>query len=262
MQRQYDAVDPDNRLVAGELERRWNEALATVKTIEDELEGLSRRQPDAISDDERQSLMTMGADMAIAWEHPRATAATRKRILRAVLEEIVVRVESDQIVMLLHWRGGDHTALNVKKNKKGHHRWAAEPATEDLIRALARLMPDKAMAALLNREGFKTGRLNGWTQSRVCTFRSQHSIAVYQEGERAARGEITLDEAAGLIGCSAMSVRRMVRDGILAGNQHCKGAPWIIRRADVEVIAAGKPAVSCRKRPSSQNPDQAIIQFQ
>lgn len=102
MQRQYDAVDPDNRLVAGELERRWNAALLAFKAIEDELEILVRRRPEALGDDERWRLLHMGSDLEAAWNHPSATAATRKRIIRAVLNEIVVRVEEDQIQLLLH----------------------------------------------------------------------------------------------------------------------------------------------------------------
>lgn len=262
MQRQYDAVDPDNRLVAGELERRWNVALSAVKAIEEELETLIRQRPEVLGDEERQRLLQMGSDLTAAWEHPSATGATRKRIIRAVLKEIVVRVEDEMIRLLLHWQGGDHTALEVKKNRSGHHRWAAEPATEDLIRALARLMPDKAMASLLNREGKKTGRLNGWTQSRVCTFRNQHGIAVYREGERADRGEVTLNKAADIIGCSAMTALRMIRDGILPGKQHCKGAPWIIKRTDVEDIGTGNPAVQRAKGPLTSNPDQLSITFQ
>ena len=262
MQRQYDAVDPDNRLVAGELERRWNATLVAVKAIEEELETLVSQRPEALGDDERRRLLQMGSDLEAAWDHPSATAATRKRIIRAVLNEIVVRIEEDQIQLLLHWQGGDHTALTVRKNRTGHHRWAAAPATEELIRALARLMPDKAIASLLNREGKKTGRLNGWTQSRVCTFRNQHGIAVYREGERAARGEVTLNEAADLLGCSAMTALRMIREGVLAGKQHCKGAPWIISRKDVEAVNAGDRAVKRAKRPLSSNPDQATIVFQ
>ena len=69
----------------------------------------------------------------------------------------------------------------------------------DLIRACARLMPDKAIAGLLNRTGKRTGRLNGWTQSRVRGFRNRHEIAVYVEGEWAERGEITLSEAAKIL---------------------------------------------------------------
>ena len=261
-QRQYDAVDPDNRLVAGELERRWNAALIAVKEIEDELETLVRQRPEVLGDDERRRLLEMGSDLEAAWEHPAATAATRKRIIRAVLDEIVVRVEEDRIQLLLHWRCGDHTALSVRKNRTGRTRWAAAPATEDLIRALARQMPDKAIAALLNREGEKTGRLNGWTQSRVCAFRNQRGIAVYREGERAARGEVTLTEAADELGCSAMTALRMIRDGALAGRQHCKGAPWIIDRRDVESVKAeGRPLKGTR-RPLSSDPDQTTINFQ
>ena len=262
MRRQYDAVDPDNRLVASELERRWNAALVAVKAIEDELDVLGSQRPDALREDERQRLLEMGADLEAAWQHPSATPATRKRIIRAVLHEIVVRIEDDQIRLLLHWQGGDHTVLAVRKNQTGKHRWVAEPATEALIRALARLMPDKAIASLLNREGKKTGRLNGWTQSRVCTFRNQHDIAVYKEGERAARGEVILNEAADLLGCSPMTALRLIRTGVLAARQHCKGAPWIIKREDVVVLCAAGPLNRAGKGPLSSNPDQQTLVFQ
>ncbi len=260
--RQYDAVDPDNRLVAGELERRWNAALTTVSEREGELEALERQQPAAISEDERRRLLRMGADLEAAWHHPAATGASRKRIVRAVLREIVVRVEDEQIQLMLHWQGGDHTALAVQKNRAGRHRWVVEPETEALIRDLARLMPDKAIASLLNRLGKKTGRLNGWTQSRVCSFRSKHDIAVYQVGERAARGELTLNEAADMLSLSPMTVVRMIRSGILPARQHCKGAPWVIRREDIGRPGINERANASRKRPPTSNPDQQILAFQ
>jgi hypothetical protein len=260
--RQYDAVDPDNRLVAGELERRWNAALSTVREREGELETLERQQLEALSEDERRALLRMGADLESAWHHPAATAASRKRILRTVLREIVVRVENEHIQMMLHWQGGDHTALAVKKNKTGQHRWIVEPDTETLIRHLARLMPDKAIASLLNRLGKKTGRLNGWTQSRVCSFRSKHGIAVYQDGERARRGDVTLNEAADILNLSPMTVLRMIRSGILAAKQHCKGAPWVIRSEDLERPDVGDRANASRKRPPTSNPGQQILVFQ
>jgi hypothetical protein len=70
--------------------------------------------------------------------------------VRAVLNEIVVRVDDGHIDLLLHWQGGDHTALKVKKNATGRHRWTVAEETEALIRELARLMPDKTIASLLN----------------------------------------------------------------------------------------------------------------
>ena len=181
--RQYDAVDPDNRLVAGELERRWDAALAAVEVIEKELETLVRQRPAALDAEKRQRLLQMGADLEAAWHHPAATAVTRKRLIRAVMREVVARVEDDQVQLLLHWQGGDHTRLTVRKNRRGQTRWAVEPETVDLIRTCARLMPDKAIAGMLNRTGKRTGRLNGWTQSRVRGFRNTHGIAVYVDGE-------------------------------------------------------------------------------
>ncbi|GLS34107.1 hypothetical protein SAMN04488498_1569 [Mesorhizobium albiziae] len=151
------------------------------------MEALGRQQPSALSAEDRQRLLRMGADLESAWHHPAATAVTRKRIIRVVLREVVARVEEDQIQLLLHWQGGDHTRLTVRKNRRGQTRWSVEAETVDLIRACARLMPDKDIAGMLNRKGKRTGRQNGWTQSRVRSFRNTHGIAVYVEGERARR---------------------------------------------------------------------------
>ena len=257
--RQYDAVDPDNRLVAGELERRWDAALAAVEVIEKELETLVRQRPAALDAAERQRLLQMGADLEAAWHHPAATAVTRKRLIRAVMREVVARVEDDQVQLLLHWQGGDHTRLTVRKNRRGQTRWAVEPETVDLIRTCARLMPDKAIAGMLNRTGKRTGRLNGWTQSRVRGFRNTHGIAVYVDGEWAARGEVTLTEAARMLDLSPMTVLRQIRAGIIPAEQYCKGAPWVIKRQDIENQPRAKTE---RKGPPSSNPGQQTLIFQ
>src|SRR5262245_61886754 len=97
--RQYDAVDPDNRLVAGELERRWNEALQAVQRIERETTALEARKPAQLGERERQHLMKLGADIELAWSHPAATAATRKRILRTALFTIC-----DTRLLCVRWK--------------------------------------------------------------------------------------------------------------------------------------------------------------
>ena len=260
--RQYDSVDPDNRLVAGELERRWNTALAAVRALEEELEALLRQRPAALSAEERQRLLQMGADLEAAWHHPAANAVTRKRIVRVVLREVVARVEDDQIQLLLHWQGGDHTRLTVRKNRRGQTRWSVEPETMELIRACARLMPDKAIAGLLNRTGKRTGRLNGWTQSRVRSFRNTHGIAVYADGEWAERGEVTLTEAARMLNLNPLTVLRQIHAGIIPAEQYCKGAPWVIKRRSIEDPDLVERVKMCRKGPSSSNPDQKTLVFQ
>jgi hypothetical protein len=256
--RQYDAVDPANRLVASELERRWNEALQVVHRIESEIAALEARKPVPLGEVERQQLMQLGTDLARAWSHPAATSATRKRILRTALSEIVVRVEADNIEMILHWQGGDHTALKVRRNGVGKHRWTIPEDTLSLVRELARLMPDRQIARLLNRAGKPTGRGNGWTQARVCSFRSHHGIAVHRGNEWAERGEITLEAAAQIMNVSVMTALRMVRRGIIKGRQVCRGAPWVIRAEDV----AGYRAAYASQCPLTDDPAQQSFDFQ
>jgi hypothetical protein len=256
--RQYDAVDPDNRLVASALERRWNEALQVVHRLEGEIAELEAKRPAPFGEKERRHLMQLGADLELAWSHPAATAETRKRILRTALHEIIVRIEGGFIEMTLHWQGGDHTPLQLKMNGVGKHRWTVPEDTLSLIRALARLMPDQQIARLLNRAGKPTGRGNGWTKARVCSFRSHHSIAVYREGEWAERGEITLEAAAQIIDVSIMTALRMVRRGIIKGRQLCRGAPWVIKAADLAEYREQKPP----RRPLTSDPSQQSLQFQ
>jgi len=206
--------------------------------------------------------MRLGADLEQAWSHPAATTATRKRIVRAVPNEIVVRIDDGYIDLVLHWQGGDHTALRVRKNATGRHRWTVAEETEVLIRELARLMPDKTIAALLNRAGKPTGRNNGWTQNRVCTFRNHRGIEVYRDGERLQRGEMTLEEAADRLNVSTMTVLRMIRRGAIPARQLCKGAPWVIKVADIDTEAARHEADNQRRVPLTADPSQQALVFQ
>jgi hypothetical protein len=155
----------------------------------------------------------LAADLSRLWKHPSASAATRKRILRAVLEEIIVTVESGRLLLKLHWKGGDHSSLQVAKNRSGQTRWTTSATTEQLVRDLARVSPDRSIAAILNRLGARTATGLSWTQGRVRGFRRDHQIAVYREGERAERGELTLHEAALRLGVHKMTVVRLIKDG-------------------------------------------------
>lgn len=258
--RQYDAVDPENRLVAGELERRWNEKLTHLGELETELERFVALQVPTVSAEERARLMALGNDLARAWDSPGASTETRKKIIRLLIKEIIVDVVDDNLALIIHWQGGDHTRLIVKKNKVGQTRWTIEGDTLDLVRVLARQMPDLSIAAVLNRVGKRTGKDNSWTRSRVCSLRNNHGIAPYRDGERADRGEATLDEAAGILQVSPSTVRRMVDRGILAANQLCKGAPWVIHLSDIENNAVRREADARRlRRPASHDPRQNVL---
>ncbi|KAA0675703.1 recombinase family protein [Roseomonas genomospecies 6] len=257
--RQYDAVDPDYRLVAAELERRWNDRLVEVHRLEERLAALQAGQSATPTAEERTRLMALGADIETLWHHPGATAETRKRILRTVIAEIVAKVVDDTIQLVIHWQGGDHTRLTVPKNRSGKHRWRTDADTGDLIRALARQQTDGCIAAILNRAGKRTGKGNSWTEARVRSFRNAHGVAVYREGEIAERGEVTLEQAADRLKVSKMTVLRLIAGGIIQASQACKGAPWAIPEAQLSGLEPFRPST---RRPVTENPDQQAFDFQ
>lgn len=258
--RQYDAVDPENRLVAGDLERRWNERLAEVARIEEQIRAARDELPPPNTEAQRAEILSLGMDLPRLWSHPAASAATRKRILRSMLEEIVVFVEGTRLQLKLHWKGGDHTELEVVKNRVGQHRWKTNDATEQLITDLARLLPDGTIASLLNRLAMRTAKGNTWTQHRVCTFRNDHGITVYQEGERNERGELILHEAATRLGVSKMTVVRLIKDGVLPAKQTCAGAPYVIRQCDLDLPEVRNAAKN--GRAVSGDPRQGAFEYQ
>ena len=261
-QRQFDAVDPGNRLVAGELERRWNERLLQVSQHQEEIEALDAEQAPAITPQRREALLALGTDLPRVWAHPAATNEVRKRLLRVVIKEIVARVADARIELVIHWQGGDHTELNAVKNRVGQHRWTVDVEVQTLVTQLARQLNDGSIAALLNRLGHRTGRELTWTETRVRSFRGAHDIDVFKIGEREERGEVTLEQAADVLGTSKMTVLRMISAGTLNASQACKGAPWVIKRSDLqraEVRAAVQPP---SRRPLPEDPRQIPIEYQ
>ena len=196
----------------------------------------------------------MGAELERAWRHEAAPPELRKRILRAALVEIVVTVADNIVGLVLHWQGGSHTELRVRKNRTGEHRLAAGAETVELIRELARIMPDRLIASFLNRAGKKTGKGNNWTLGRLKAFRSNHDIPVYRNGEMRERNEMKLEEAAEYLSVDEKTVRRLIRSGAITARQACKGAPWVI-----DATALPKRV---QDLPPAQKPHQEIPCFQ
>ncbi len=259
---QFQAVEPANRNVFHNLARQWEDCLARVRDCEARLQSLQEagERQRTLTPEDREAYLELGADLPRVWSHEQTPPQLRKRLLRAVLVEIIATIKGREIHLLLHWKGGDHTHLVVPRNRTGEHRWTTDADTVALIRDLARMLPDELIAGLLNRLGRKTGKGNSWTKRRLCTFRSDRSIARYREGERQARGELILAEAAEHLGVDPVVIRRLIRSGILPARQACKGAPWIIRQ---EALAAPEVrAELARRRPLTPDPNQTSMNFQ
>lgn len=247
--------------MASELERRWNERLGEVARLEDEIRTAQETQPkEGITEAERAALIALADDLPHAWNHPAATVETRKRILRAVLEEVVVQAEPDRLRLKLHWKGGDHTSLEVMKSCAGQHRWKTSPTTEHLIEDLARLLPDATIASVLNRIGMRSAKGHSWTQLRIRNFRAERGIPIYREGERAERGELDLREAAAKLGVSKMTVIRLIKDNVLPARQSCHGGPYVIRQEDLQTPAIRRAVSNGHAVPP--DPRQKSLQYQ
>jgi excisionase family DNA binding protein len=132
----------------------------------------------------------------------------------------------------------------------------------DLIIKTARQLNDASIASLLNRLGHRTGKNQSWTELRVRSFRGDHHIAVYKDGEREERGELTLEQAAAALGVSKMTVLRMIDVGTLAASQACKGAPWVIKAVDLQRPEVQQASGRSPRRPLPENPQQIPLELQ
>jgi DNA invertase Pin-like site-specific DNA recombinase len=258
-QRQYDAVEPENRLVAAELEQRWEGVLAEVKRLEERLQELADEE--SPGEAERRRLLELGEDLEALWSHPAASPALKKRILRTVLEEIVADVQEEppRTEFVLHWKGGVHTRLAIPRNTRGRHGKTTDRKVVDLVRELAKVCEDGEVARILNRLGYRTGSGNSWTEARVRSLRSYREIATCPP--KAERSWCTLADAAGQLGVSPGVVRRLLEEGILEGQQVVAHAPWVIPREKLHApaVQAAVRAVRERRRAPRTPPGQDEI---
>jgi excisionase family DNA binding protein len=231
--RQFHTVEPENRLVARTLESRWNDSLQRVRALEEQCAKLVRVQP-VMAPKEREQLRQLALDLPRLWNHASAPFDLKKRILRTVIREIVVYVEKRTLRVLIHWQGGQHTEMELRKRRLGEHRYTSPPETVTLIGELARRMSDKQLAAQLNRLGVQTAKGHTWTRARVGNFRKIHNIPNHVPGELQARGEVTLEKAAARLGVSYSTLQRLIWRGRLPARQICPRGPWTILLKDVE----------------------------
>ena len=236
--RQYDGVDPANRLVAAELERRWNQALTAEADLEAALATLQQGRERPLSDAQKRELLALARDLPRLWDDPQSSPEHKKRLLRIALNEIIATSEGETIRLVLHWQGGDHTQIEFQKIRTGRHRYITDDDAVEIVRMLARIEPDARIASVLNRNQRRTAHGQIWTARRICSLRNNHGIPVYREGERHARDEMSVSEVAVVLGVTPTTVLRMIRLKQLPATQACTGAPWILRRTDVERCVA------------------------
>jgi DNA invertase Pin-like site-specific DNA recombinase len=247
--RQFDNVEPENRLVARTLERALEEKLAAQRRAENDLATQRARRPAALTEEELAWLSRAGADIKAIFDAPTTTARERKQLLRAVISEVVVTVhrDADRADLRIIWQGGATRELSMTLNKTGHHTRVTSEDVVALVRKLAASYDDTAIAVILGKQGRRTATGLTWTKSHVKALRTARGIPACQPPETVSSASedaevVTINEAERRLGVSRVTLYRWLRDGFMVGEQPTPNAPWRIR-IDQQLLDKIKPEV-------------------
>ena len=256
-ERRYAACDPDNRLIASELEKRWEEALSRVAEFEGRLNVEARDVPDV----DVSQLEGLADDLRVAWEAPTTTMRDKQRLIRTLIEDIIADFDDStgEIALVVHWKGGQHTELRVMKPKPGEHSSRTSEEALAIIRDMAGRWSDEAIAACLNRMGMPTGQGKTWNAKRVSSIRRVNDIHGYLSADKEGPWR-TMSEAAKELGVTNHVIRRLIQDDILPANQVVDGAPYQIKVEDLHSEAV-KDALARKGRPCRDKTEDQLSMF-
>jgi DNA invertase Pin-like site-specific DNA recombinase len=225
--RRYEAVDPDQRLVAAELEARWNAALQKTCELETRLQEFDV-EIKKVSVPSKELLLSLAQDLPAVWNSSSTDMRLKQRIMRILIDEIVTDVDESnrEIVLLIHWAGGRHSELRLKKRETGQHRRCTSVEAVEVVRQMAERFNDEIIAATLNRLGMRTGIGNTWDKDRV--YQLRHRLQFPSFDPQRPRTTLTLKEAAKRLQVSEASVRHMIVEKKLPATQVVICAPWEI----------------------------------
>ncbi|HEU4905376.1 MAG TPA: recombinase family protein [Solirubrobacterales bacterium] len=231
--RQFDACEPEHRLVARNLEQDLEQALGSVERERGKLAALEQARPAPLTDEEREGLAQLARELPRLWEASTTTARDRKELLRALIAEVVVTCHSEErrADVEVAWEGGARTELSVKLNARGPERRKLSEDSIELIGRLAQHQADWQIAAILNRQGRRTGTGLPFTQARVRSARQRAGISAAPAPDPDS-DVVTIEEAANQLEVSTATIRRWLADGLLPAEQVTPGAPWRIRLTD------------------------------
>jgi DNA invertase Pin-like site-specific DNA recombinase len=216
--RQYQACEPENRLVGRELERRWEEALKAQRQVEDEYERWRRSAPGRLSPDDKSAIRALAADLPAVWEAATTSPAERQRIARLLIEHVCVVADksSERVDVELRWVGGAVQSHTLGRPVTRYDLQSDYPRLVERLRALCHeRLSSAAIAERLNAEGFRPPkRTNRFTGEMVLRLTSRLGL---DPDEYRPMG------LARRLGMSRDTVRRWLRAGWLTVRRDAEG---------------------------------------
>jgi DNA invertase Pin-like site-specific DNA recombinase len=250
--RRYECVDPAKRLVARELEARWNKCLERVAELEARVHALdiaAAQRPSV----EPAALLALAHDLPSLWNSDATDAGTKQRLTRILIQEVIVDLDetANEAVVTVHWTGGRHTELRVARTSTGRYPEDVHPVPTEVMRKLGGRWPDRQLAVTMNRMRCKCADGKSWTAVRVRELRERLGIAEF-DPNALRRETISVDETARRLQICVGSVHRLIREGVLPAKQAMHSAPWEIPLAalSTDAVRIGVRNIVAR-RPSN-----------
>jgi hypothetical protein len=196
-------------------------------------------------------LSALAEDLEAAWKNNRVTMRCRQQLVRALVNEIIVDIDqaAREIVLVIHWKGGQHSELRLRKSRTGEHACCTSDDALAVVRRMTARWSDQDIATTLNRMGLPTGQGKTWTAHRVRSIRCVRSIHACKSVEKDGTW-LTLREAAQRHGVRSHRIRKLIKAGNLHAEQVVPGAPFQIFAAELDVTSVVE-AVGRTGRPCS-----------
>jgi DNA invertase Pin-like site-specific DNA recombinase len=252
--RQYNAVEPENRLVARNLECLWEQKLRASEKLEQDFQTWLRQRHLELTPSDREEILALGENLPKIWNAPTTTPADRKQIVRLVIKDVIVdqHREKGKVWFQVNWQTGAISDHEYNRRVRGYADYADRDRLEQRIRELhASQKMDEEIAATLNAEGFRTPHHWLFTGNLIWILRKQLGLpTVIHQGfipDRWEDGTYSVYGAAKELGVFKGTIYTWIYGGRLQAQQVGKGTPWKIR-LDEEKITALKSHLDRVKR--------------
>jgi DNA invertase Pin-like site-specific DNA recombinase len=243
--RQYDAVEPENRLVARSLERVWEERLRRVDQIEQEYNAWHREQAVTISESDQQEILALGEDLPRLWDAPTTRSADRKQIVRLVVKEVTLdqKRRRGYVWIRIAWQTGSTSEHWFQRTVHDYAQHADQDRLRQRIIELnGQQKIDGEIAHILNAEAFRTAHGPPFSGGMVHQLRKRWQIATVKINGKGTNppqwpdGTYSVQGAAAAIGITPQIIFDWLRRGRLTGKQLAKGMPWQIMLTPEQAI--------------------------
>jgi DNA invertase Pin-like site-specific DNA recombinase len=236
-ERRYQEVDPAQRLVAGTLERRWNDALLQLEDLKKQAAEFQRQQARVTTDEQRAKVLALATDLPRLWHASTTQARDRKRMLRLLIKDITVEkpLNLKQLLIHIRWQGGACSDISVQLPPNRADRVRYPAAVVDRVRDLVQSLPNVEIAERLNREGHVSALGKPFTGSMIQWIRYRYQIP---KVTLARPEELTVQQVAKRFGVSSNVVYYWIDRGAIQARRLNTGAPyWItLDKADEQKL--------------------------